>query len=446
MPFVVWRVRRRLTLDPTPRLVAVLVAVTLLAGVLAAVAGRWGTPLGDVMRLRALERTAIATQTPPGVRLLSERRHVSTYIGLEEYTAGDLDPPDRSSYERAFRVETDLASVTAGFDRLATGSGWKLVVASCGPAYPVGPGGRQQVNRGYERRLSGFRATLRVTSFTVASTVFPGTAISDVEVQLTAPSVLAGEAARTGGIDQACLAPPASLPSPPAPAGACPAAGRTPAATAPEAPLPLADRPLRVSSRPADLRRLRVTAADDAILASDPPSEPRPLLEKHGAIDGYSAYDRVSGKGYQPGHREKTFAYRFPSHEAATAFHRDVVARACPQGMDAFDVPGVADAVGLRLYVPAAGPECRDRWDLQWGLAFGSTYPPGCGDWLIEYIAFVRGQYHVSVAVGVPEWEAISPWAPPDPATVHAAALKAGAAAAKRACEARAGARPATCR
>ncbi len=225
-PLVVWRAHRRLTLDRAPRLVALLVVVVLLAGVLAAVAGRWGTPLGDAMRLGALERTAIASEAPPGVRLLSERRHVSTYIGMDEYTAGELDPPDRSSYHRAYRVEADLAGVTAGFDRLATDTGWKLVGASCGPAYPVGPGGRHRVTRGYQRGLSGFAATLRITSYTVASTVFPGTAISDVEVLLTAPSVLAGESKPSGDIEEACLAPPASAPAPPAPPGACPAAER----------------------------------------------------------------------------------------------------------------------------------------------------------------------------------------------------------------------------
>jgi hypothetical protein len=445
-PLVAWRVRRRTgSMDRAPRLVAAALAVTLLAGVLAAVSGRWGTPLGDAFRLRALERTEIAGASPPGVRLIGEGRHVSSYIGLDEYTADEKDPPDRSSYQRAYRVEADLAGVLDGFDRLATRTGWKLVAASCGPAYPVEPAGRYRVSRGYERRLPGFRATLGITSYTVASTVFPGTSISDVEVRLTAPSVLAGEPAPAGTIDRACLAPPPPAPRPPAPQGACPAADRKLGSSVPEAAMPLADRPLRASSRPADLRRLQVTAADEAIVASDPPSEPRPLLEKHGAIDGYDAYDLASGKGRRPGHREKTFAYQFPSHEAAVAFHGDVVARACPQAMEAFDVPGVPDAIGLRLYVPATGPECRERWDLQWGLAFGSSYPPGCGDWLIEYIAFVRGQYHVSVAVGVKEWEAISPWAPPDLAAVHEAALKVGAAAGRRACEVRAGAGP-TCR
>jgi hypothetical protein len=189
---------------------------------------------------------------------------------------------------------------------------------------------------------------------------------------------------------------------------------------------------------------MRVTSSDDRIVASDPPSEPRALLEKHGAVDGYKPYDRVSGEGRRPGHRQATYAYRFPSHDAAMAFHHDVVARACPQAIDAFDVPGVPDAVGLRLYVPATGPECVRRWDLQWGLAFGSASGAGCGDWLIEYIALVRGQYHVSVAAGVMEWEAIEPWEPPDPSSIHEAALAAGAAAARRACEVRA--RPGTAR
>jgi hypothetical protein len=113
--------------------------------------------------------------------------------------------------------------------------------------------------------------------------------------------------------------------------------------------------------------------------------------------------------------------------------------------MDAFDVPGLPDAVGLRLYVPATGPECLERRDLQWGLAFGSASGAGCGDWLIEYIAFVRGQYHLSVAVGVQEWEAIEPWEPPDLTTIHEAALKVGAAAARRACEVRAARGAARC-
>ena len=451
VPLVAWRVRRFLSrsavaLDRASRLVAVLVAVTLLAGVLVAVSGRWGAPLGDAFRLRSLERTAIARQSPPGVRLLSERSHVSYYTGVDEYTADYKDPPDRSSYHRAYRVESDLATVMGGFDRLATETGWKLVSASCGPERSSMPLGRQRVGRVYERRMSGFTATMGIASLTIGSTVFPGTTISDVEVWLTAPSVLVGEEEKAYRIDRACLAPPASTPRPPAPTGACPAADRKLAVAAPEAAVPLDARPLRASTRPADLRRMRVTASDDEILASDPPSEPRALLEKHGAIDGYEAYDLVSEKGYQPGHREKTFAYRFPSHEAAVAFHRDVVARACPQAMEAFDVPGVADAVGLQLYVPATGPECDDRWDLQWGLAFGSTHPPGCGDWLIEYIAFVRGQYHVSVAVGVQEWEGTEPWKPPDLRRVHDAALKVGATAGRRACEVRSGARPTTCR
>ncbi len=200
-------------------------------------------------------------------------------------------------------------------------------------------------------------------------------------------------------------------------------------------------RPLRASSRPADLRRMRVNASDDQIVASSDPSEPRALLEKHGAIDGYQAYDRATGVGRRPGHREATYAYQFPSHEAAVAFHRDAVARACPRALEAFDVPGVADAVGLRLYVPAGGPHCGKPDHLQWGIGFGS-----CGDWLIEYMAFVRGQYHVSVAVGVPEWEGVEPWAPPDLGSVRQAALKVGTAAGRRACEVGAGVRPGACR
>ena len=46
---------------------------------------------------------------------------------------------------------------------------------------------------------------MRVTSFTVASTVFPGTTISDVELRLTAPSVVAAEAEPAYTIDAAGL-------------------------------------------------------------------------------------------------------------------------------------------------------------------------------------------------------------------------------------------------
>ena len=410
-------------------------AVSLLAGGLAAVAGRWGTPLGDALRLRALEGTAIATEHPAGVRLLSERRHVSTHIGLDEYTAGDKDPPDPSSYRRTYRAEAELGQVLGGFDQLATGTGWKLVAARCGPQYSFMPHGRHLISRTYERRVAGFTARLGITSASVASTVFPGTTISDVDVWLVAPSVLAGGSKPAYSVDRACLAPPAPAPRPPAPAGACPAAEQKLAVTVPEAAAALGARPLRAADLPSDLRRMRVRAADDTVLASSPASEPRSLLEKHGAVDGYQDYDRAGGAGPRPDHREATYAYQFPSHEAAVAFHRETVAGACPRALDAFAVPGVADAVGLRLYVPAAGPRCDDRWDLHKGIAFG-----GCEDWLVEYIAFVRGQYHVSVAVGAAEWEGVQPWAPPDLRSVHEAALQVGAAAARRACEVRAGA------
>ena len=440
-PLVVWRVHRFLasgagigaTLDLLQRLAGILVAVSLLAGVLTAIAGRWGTPLGDQFRLRALQRTAVASQSPPGVRLLSERSHVSSYAGIDEYTAGEKDPPDTSSYERTFRVEADLPDVASGFEWLASRTGWKLVSAECGPSVLGSSRERQRNARLYERRISGFRATLGIAYFTLPSTVFPETFISDIEVRLRAPSVLAGEPERTYRIDQACLTPPSPAPRPPAPAGACDAASRKLGTVLSEAAAPLVARPLRMSNIPADLRRMQVRPSDEDILASDPPSEPRALLEEHGALDGYKAYDRISGKNGRPGRRESTYAYQFPSHDAAVAFHHDVVARACAQAIDAFDVPVVEDAVGLRLYLPATGPECLKRWDLQWGLAFASASGPGCGDWLIEYVAFVRGHYHVSVAVGGPERERL------DPASVHDAALKVGAAAARRSCEVRAG-------
>jgi hypothetical protein len=222
-PLVGWLVHRFLSrgarIGVTPnlaqRLVGMLIAVSLLAGVLAAISGRWGTPLGDVFRPRALEGTAIAKQSPLGVRLLSERSHVSTYAGIDEYTAGEKDPPDRSSYERIYRAEADVAEVMGRFEQLASKTGWKLVATGCGPARAGVPAGRYRNSRIYERRMSGFGATLEMASFTIASTVFPGTAISDLQVRLTAPSVLAGEAERTHRIDQACL-----TPSPPAPPSA----------------------------------------------------------------------------------------------------------------------------------------------------------------------------------------------------------------------------------
>jgi hypothetical protein len=94
------------------------------------------------------------------------------------------------------------------------------------------------------------------------------------------------------------------------------------------------------------------------------------------------------------------------------------------QAIEFFEVPGVPDAVGLRLYVPATGPECTGHH--LWGLGFGQ-----CDDFLLDYVAFARGQYHVSVVTGGPEEE------PLDPPGLRDAVLNLASNAARRACEVR---------
>lgn len=438
-PLVLWRAHRFLargagvgaTLDQSQRLVGMLVALSLFAGILTAVAGRWGTPLGDLFRLRALQRTAVATEAPPGVRLLAERSRVSSYAGIDEYTADQKDPPDTTDHSRTYRVEANPAEVLGGFVRLAEETGWKLASLGCGTQAAAPTPELHRSGRRYERRIAGFRATLSVISVTLPSTAFPGTAITNVVVSLRAPSVLAGGLPSSSrAVDQACLAPPPALPRPPVPPGACEAANRKLAVAVPDAAAPLGSVPLRIPRFTSDLRRLQVRPADEQFKASRPPSEPRSMLERHGAIDGYRDFREVVPDPGSLQRRESIYAYQFPSPEAARAFHEDAVARACAQAVEAFDVPGVPDAVGLRLYAPATGPECREREDQHWGL--GSFLIPGCGDWLIDYVAFARGQYHVSVAVGGAEQERYNV------ASLRGRALQAGEIGARRACEVRA--------
>lgn len=433
LPLVIWRTHRFLargarigaTLDRSQRLVGVLVAVSLFAGVLTVISGRWGAGLGDLYRLRALQRTAVAKESPPGLRLLSERGHISSYVGIDEYTADEKDPPDTSSYQRLFRVEGNLPEAVAEFNRSATGSGWRLVASGCGPQMIGSVRESYRNSRTYERRISGFRATLSIASLTLPSQVYPGTVIADVDVRLRAPSVLVGDGPPVARkIDQGC-APLVASPKPPAPSGACPAAERKLAAIVPEATVLLGARPLRVPTYPSDLRRMRVGSSDDDIVASSKPSEPRPLLERHRAVDGFQDYDRISGGRDSAGYLSATYAYQFPSAEAARAFHGEAVARACAQATEFFDLPGIPDAVGLRLYVPAVGPECTGHH--LWGLGFGR-----CDDFLIDYVAFARGQYHLSVVTGGPEEERL------DLAGIRQAIEKLAPGAAKRACEVRA--------
>lgn len=441
VPFVIWLTHRFLasgagigvTLDRPQHLVGLLVAVSLFAGVLTAISGRWGAGMGDLYRLRSLQRTAVARESPPGVRLLSERRHISSYAGIDEYTADVKDAPDTTSYKRIYRVEGSLPEVVAGFDRLASGSGWKHVATGCGPRMIGSVRESYATNRIYERRVSGFRATLSVSSRTLPSQVYPGTVIADIDVTLRAPSVLVGKPAPVARkIDQSC-APLVASPKPPAPPGACPAAERKLAAAVPEAAALLGSRPLPVPQYPSDLRRMRVRSSDDDIVASSNPSEPRPLLERHGAIDGYQDYDRISGSRDSAGYRAATYAYQFPSAQAARSFHQEAVARACAQATEFFDVPGIPDAVGLRLYVPAVGRECTGHH--LWGLGFGQ-----CDDFLMDYVAFARGQYHLSVVVGGPEEDRL------DPPAIRGAVLKLAPTAAGRACEVREQPAPRSCR
>lgn len=432
-PLVAWRVDRFLMSDartginprPAERVVAMLAAVVLLAGVLSLATLRRGAPLGDRVRLKALERSAPAGPAPPAARLLSEEKHLSTYFGMDEYTAGEKDPPGPTSYRRAYRVEGSLPEVIAALERSISDEGWELRGASCGPESQQATPQRSGSTRRYERRFADFRATLALSWTTTPSTVFPGTATSNVHLLLRAPSALTGDPLRSlGQVDPGCLRPPEAAPLPPAPPGACAAADAKLAVVVPHAAEPLASAPLRRSSVPADLRRMRVRASDDEIVASDEPSEPRAVLERHSALDGYQAYDEVHNPGIvTERRREATYAYRFPTHEKARAFHQEAVGRACPQAVEAFAVPGVADAVGLRLYVRAPGETCGERRDLQWGIGPGACEE----DWVIESVAFVRGQYFVSVAVGGPERES------PDLAAQRDAAVKLAVEASERA-------------
>ncbi len=352
--------------------------------------------------------------------MLSEREHLSPYRGIDSYTIDSKDAPVPTSYTRLYRVESSLPIVVAGLEQVAGGTGWELVGASCPAAFPF------DITRQYQRRVAGFRATAAISWATTQSTVFPGTAMSNLQVRLEAPSVYSADPLGSLSPKAACLTPPPSAPLPPPPPGACPAADALVGVVIPQAATELVSQPMRELDR--DIVRPRwIPPPAGEPEARHSASEPLALLLEHGALEGWAANDdRTRSERSGPDVHAAAYAFEFPSHDAARAFHVDAVARACAQAIEAFAVPGVPDAVGLRVYVPAAGIGCGDRWDLRWGLG---GYACVGKDWVIDYVAFVRGQYHVSVAVGDAEDR------PPELATQREAALDIAADAAQAACE-----------
>jgi hypothetical protein len=219
------------------------------------------------------------------------------------------------------------------------------------------------------------------------------------------------------GIDQECLVPPPAAPIPPAPVGACDAAEARLAVKMPEAATTLRDPPLGFRADSAGIAPFDRFQTGLVKAPSQPPS----LLDQHGAISGQR--------------EEAVTTYRFPSHETARAFHEDAVARACAQAIEAFAVPGVPDAVGLRLYVPARGPECDYQSVVLWRLEGLNCE---WNDWVVDYVAFVRGQYHLSAVVSAVEQRpqtAVTPQGP-DLAGQRDAVLGAAADASLDACRA----------
>lgn len=218
--FLVYRSLIRETFTRSERAVAVVITVALFAGLLSLTAARWGAPLGDSFRLRALQRSAMASAAPAGAVLVAEREDVSSYLGFAEYTAGKRDRPDTSFYVRSYRVDDSLPKVFAEFERLAKDDGWRLVGSDCGVNRNPGDADRSSVFRRYERRLSGFQAALVLSADTTPSTVFPGTAVSNAEVALHAPSVLSGDPPlEAAELDRRCLGLPTATPAAPPPRG-----------------------------------------------------------------------------------------------------------------------------------------------------------------------------------------------------------------------------------
>ena len=423
-PAGAWLVQRRLAqadVDRVPRLIGALVAVSLLAGVLALVPVHLRSVVGDRMRLDALQSTRIGDVVPAGSRLLAVSEHLSPYRGIDSYTISidGRDAPQPTSFTRLLRVETSLPGVVAELEQVARSTGWDLVGATCAEVWPFD-------TRQYQRRLSGFRATVEISWVTTQSAVFPGTAMSNVQVLLEAPSVYTDDPLISLSPKPECLTPPVAAPPPPQPPGVCAATEAQLGVVVAEATTPLSFQPVRKLDPDLIAPRWARTPAGEPE-TRHLASEPRTLLEEHGAVEGWASRDdRARSRRPGPDPQALTSAYEFPSHEAARAFHADAVARACAQGIEAFVVPGVADAVGVRVYVPATGMSCRERSDHLWGF---SSFPCEGQNWVIDYVAFVRGQYHLSVAVGDAEER------PPELDTQRTIALDLAAEAARAACE-----------